>query len=208
MTARRRSLPAVELVAPTRRHERAFLEAVARSRKLHGRFADPPATPDAYRASIARERDERYALRLVVDAATGELAGVVNANEIVRGSAQSAFLGYYAFAPFAGTGRMEAGLRAMLREAFGPLGLHRLEANIQPENVRSIALVKRIGFRSKDSRLAISRFAGDGGITSDGRSRGKTRGVPNGSRGSAASSACACPGRADGVRRARGRALR
>ena len=42
---------------------------------------------------------------------------------------------------------MEAGLRAMLREAFGPLGLHRLEANIQPDNTRSIDLVKRLGFR-------------------------------------------------------------
>ena len=42
---------------------------------------------------------------------------------------------------------MEAGLRAMIREAFVPLGLHRLEANIQPENARSIALAKRVGFR-------------------------------------------------------------
>ena len=65
----------------------------------------------------------------------------------MRGSFQSAFLGYYAFTPFDGTGRMEAGLRAMLREAFGTLRLHRLEANIQPENVRSIALVERLGFR-------------------------------------------------------------
>ena len=146
MTARRR-LPAVELVVPMRRHERAFLEAVERSRKLHGRFADPPATADAYRASIGRHRDPRYELRLIVDAASGELAGVVNANEIVRGSFQSAFLGYYAFTPFDGTGRMEAGLRAMLREAFVTLRLHRLEANIQPENVRSIALVERLGFR-------------------------------------------------------------
>jgi ribosomal-protein-alanine N-acetyltransferase len=33
--------------------------------------------------------------------------------------------------------------------AFEELGLHRIEANIQPENVRSIALLKRLGFRKE-----------------------------------------------------------
>ena len=41
---------------------------------------------------------------------------------------------------------MRAGLRAAIREAFGALGLHRLEANIQPRNVASIALVRACGF--------------------------------------------------------------
>ena len=147
MSRARRSLPPIELVRPTRRHEQAFLDAVSASRRIHGRFAEPPGTADAYRAWLERGRDGRHEQRLVVDSASGALAGVVNANEIVRASFQSAFLGYFAFAPFEGTGRMEAGLRAMLREAFGILGLHRLEANIQPENLRSIALVSRLGFR-------------------------------------------------------------
>lgn len=142
-----RSLPQVDLVVPSLEHEAAFLDAVARSGSLHAHFVEPPATSANYRLNIARQRESRYELRLVVDRESGELAGVVNANEIVRGAAQSAFLGYYAFAPFARTGRMEAGLRAMLREAFGPLGLHRLEANIQPDNTRSIDLVKRLGFQ-------------------------------------------------------------
>ena len=147
MSAGERRLPAVDLVVPSLRHEEAFIAAVGRSRDLHGTFVAPPATSGTYRLDIARQQEPRYELRLVVDRARGELAGVVNANEIVRGDAPSALLGYYAFEPFAGTGRMEAGLRAMLREAFGPLGLHRLEARIQPENLRSIALVRRLGFR-------------------------------------------------------------
>ena len=61
------------------------------------------------------------------------------------GRLRSAYLGYYAFAPFAGQGYMREGIRLTLRHAFGPLGLHRLEANIQPENAPSIALVKRCG---------------------------------------------------------------
>jgi ribosomal-protein-alanine N-acetyltransferase len=37
-------------------------------------------------------------------------------------------------------------MQLVLREAFRPLGLHRLEANIQPGNTASIALAKRRGF--------------------------------------------------------------
>jgi len=42
---------------------------------------------------------------------------------------------------------MSEGLRLVLRRAFGTLGLHRLEANIQPQNRASIRLVRRAGFR-------------------------------------------------------------
>jgi ribosomal-protein-alanine N-acetyltransferase len=75
------------------------------------------------------------------------IAGVLNINNIVHGSFRSAALGYYAFAPFDGRGYMAEGLGLVLRRAFGELGLHRLEANIQPGNERSIALVRTAGFR-------------------------------------------------------------
>ena len=42
---------------------------------------------------------------------------------------------------------MRDGLELALRLAFGSLGLHRLEANIQPGNASSVALVKGAGFR-------------------------------------------------------------
>jgi len=41
---------------------------------------------------------------------------------------------------------MTEAIALMLRHAFVDLKLHRLEANIQPGNVPSIALVKRGGF--------------------------------------------------------------
>ena len=56
-------------------------------------------------------------------------------------------MGYYIGAPFAGRGYMTEAIRLMLRYAFRDLKLHRIEANIQPENVASIALVRRAGFR-------------------------------------------------------------
>src|SRR5690606_40615554 len=78
---------------------------------------------------------------------TAELAGVVNINEIVRDSRDSASLGYYAFEPFAGKGLMREALARVVAIAFTALELHRLEATIQPSNVRSIRLVESLGFK-------------------------------------------------------------
>ena len=131
----------------TLRDERRFLAAARRSRELHGHYADPPLTPAGFRSQIDREQRPNRACHAIVDRATRELVGVINLNEIVRGHFQSAYVGYYAFEPLAGRGLMSEGLGLVLRRAFGPLELHRVEANIQPENARSIALVKRHGFR-------------------------------------------------------------
>ena len=75
------------------------------------------------------------------------LVGVVNLDEIVRGCFHSAYLGYYAFSPYAGRGLMQKGLSQVIAHAFRKLKLHRLEANIQPGNAASRALVKKLGFR-------------------------------------------------------------
>ncbi|MEU7043622.1 GNAT family protein [Streptomyces varsoviensis] len=84
---------------------------------------------------------------VICETVTGEPAGFININNIARGRFQCGAVGYGAFAPSAGRGYMSEGMGLVLRHAFGPLGLHRLEANIQPGNERSLALVKRHGFR-------------------------------------------------------------
>ena len=89
-----------------------------------------------------------------------ELAGVVNINEIVRGSFRSGYLGYYAFVPHAGQGYMSKGLRAVVSRAFGVLRLHRLEANIQPDNEPSRRLVQRLGFRYEGFSPRYLKVAG------------------------------------------------
>jgi ribosomal-protein-alanine N-acetyltransferase len=79
--------------------------------------------------------------------ADGAIAGSINLSEIVRGRFQNAYLGYQIGAPFARQGYMTEALQLALRVAFGRLRLHRVEANIQPRNMASIALVRRAGFR-------------------------------------------------------------
>jgi ribosomal-protein-alanine N-acetyltransferase len=96
----------------------------------------------------------------VVLRSSGALVGVINLNEIVRGSFQGAYLGYYGFLPHVGRGYMREGLRLVLRRAFGELRLHRVEANIQPENRASLALVRGLGFRREGFSPRYLKVAG------------------------------------------------
>ena len=134
----------LEVPSPKRRAE--FLRAASRSRSLHRPWGSAPNTVTAFDKYLKRLASASHAGFWVLTE-NGELAGVININEIVRGSFCSGYLGYYAFAPHHGRGYMSAGLRAVLGAAFGKLRLHRLEANIQPQNERSRRLVQRLGFR-------------------------------------------------------------
>jgi ribosomal-protein-alanine N-acetyltransferase len=60
---------------------------------------------------------------------------------------KSAYLGFYAFVGCESQGYMKEGLALVLDAAFSELGFHRLEANVQPTNNASSALVARLGFR-------------------------------------------------------------
>src|SRR6267378_2539273 len=137
---------AVVLEAPSARRRAEFLDAVARSRELHGHWAAPPKSAAEYRDYLRRFKRAEHIGHFVRTRA-GELAGVITLSEIVRGAFQSAYLGYYAFVPHAGHGYMRAGLQLSIDAAFQDDGLHRLEANIQPDNVRSLDLVRSLGFR-------------------------------------------------------------
>jgi [ribosomal protein S5]-alanine N-acetyltransferase len=136
----------VRLVVPTRQRERAYLDAVRRSTELHRPWVHPPSTPTGYRAYLRKIRRPTDAGFFVVHT-SGELAGMINVNEIVRGVFKSAYLGYFAFVPFERQGHMHAAMALALTRIFGTLRLHRVEANIQPGNRASIRLVSRLGFR-------------------------------------------------------------
>ena len=127
--------------------EAEFLAAVQASRALHGAWVQPPATRIAFRARVRRLAGPEHLGFTVRRADTGALVGVVEVTNIVRGVFLNAYLGYYAFAGHEHQGLMTAGLRRVARHSFTQLGLHRLEANIQPGNTASIALVKACGFR-------------------------------------------------------------
>jgi Acetyltransferases, including N-acetylases of ribosomal proteins len=125
-----------------------FLELVRVSVDLHHPWMRLPTTPQEFRTYLGRFDDPLSAEGLLVCMRdTGVMAGNININSIIRGRFQSGSLAYAAFAPTAGQGYMSEGLGLVLRHAFDQLRLHRLEAQIQPGNHRSLKLVQRHGFR-------------------------------------------------------------
>ena len=127
-------------------HAPVFLEAVARSAALHNRWVSPPNTLETFRGQVEKCSGDRNVSYLAIQG-EADLVGCINVSEIVRGAFQSAYLGFYAFVPYAGQRLMKQAMRLVITEAFSTLGLHRLEANVQPMNERSTKLVESLGFR-------------------------------------------------------------
>lgn len=124
----------------------AFLKAMLSSQSLHHPWVESPTTSQAFDDYWKRFQQPNQKSYLVCDE-LGNIVGVFNLSEIVRGAFQNAFLGFYGINEFTGKGYMSAGLKLIQKKVFEELGLHRLEANIQPENTRSIQLIKSNGFR-------------------------------------------------------------
>jgi ribosomal-protein-alanine N-acetyltransferase len=138
-----------------------FLEMVAASRELHWPWVDPPSTRERYVEYVRSRQGSGDDGFLICRVGSGEIVGVINLNIIVRGAFQSAYLGYYIGAAFAGQGYMTEGIKLVARHAFEEMSLHRLEANIQPGNVASIAVVRKCGFRKEGFSPRYLRVAGE-----------------------------------------------
>jgi ribosomal-protein-alanine N-acetyltransferase len=125
----------------------AFLALARDSRRLHRPWTYPPERPEQFEELYTRSRREDFVCLLAVLVDTGAIAGIFTISQIFRGAFQSAYLGYYANEAHAGQGHMREALEQVLDHAFGPLALHRIEANIQPGNQPSVALARGAGFR-------------------------------------------------------------
>ena len=150
----------VILRRPSPNDEREFLDRVHASRSLHDPWSYPPDTPESFAVFVQRSHRPDTETLLMCRVDDDAIAGVFNLSQIFYGSFCNAFLGYYGFVPFAGRGYMHEGIRLVQRHAFGTLGLHRLQANIQPGNEASIALVRAAGFRKEGLSTCYLKIAG------------------------------------------------
>lgn len=108
-------------------------------------------TPAVYRA-MRRATVRRARLGTSVPFAVrveGRLAGQVTVDNVVRGALRSGFLGYWIDGGVAGRGMGSLAVALVCDHAFGAVGLHRLQADIRPENTPSRRLVERLGFTSE-----------------------------------------------------------
>ena len=139
--------PQVVLRPPAEGDRAEFIERLAASAEMHDPWLEPGEPGPWFERLLTRNTTVSDRSLFVCDAGDGSIAGVMNLSQIFMGPLRSAFLGYYAFEPFAGRGYMREAMPLLLRYAFDDLGLHRVQANVQPANDASIALVRGAGFR-------------------------------------------------------------
>lgn len=77
----------------------------------------------------------------------GDLAGQVMVGNVVREPLLSAYVGYWCEARRTGRGVTTAAVALVVDHCFGPVGLHRVEATVRPENVPSLRVLEKLGFR-------------------------------------------------------------
>jgi ribosomal-protein-alanine N-acetyltransferase len=137
----------VFLRPPARADQEEFITLMRASRAFHSPWATAPTDPERFAAYLADARRADFEALLLCRTEDEAIMGFFNLSQIVRRGFQSAYLGYAVGKPFAGQGYMRDGLELVLRQAFMSMRLHRVEANIQPTNVSSLALARGAGFR-------------------------------------------------------------
>jgi ribosomal-protein-alanine N-acetyltransferase len=104
-----------------------------------GTYADQSFAGTSYRFFLFTKSRE-------VARDTGAIVGSVGLTQIERGAFMCGRLGFSIDAACEGQGLMREALSGVVDFAFGELGLHRIEANHQPQNLRSAALLRSLGF--------------------------------------------------------------
>lgn len=137
-----------------------FVSLMRTSRSFHRPWATAPTDDERFAAYLADNRRPDFEAMLVCRRQDDAIVGFFNLSQIARGSLQSAYLGYAAAKPYARNGYMKEGIQMVLRVAFLTLRLHRVEANIQPDNRASIALAKSAGFRREGFSPRYLKIAG------------------------------------------------
>jgi ribosomal-protein-alanine N-acetyltransferase len=138
----------------------AYIAQMRASKRFHHPWIFGPTDREAWDRLLARHRtpavEVLFAVRREDDAVTGTFV----LSQIFYGPFCNAYLGYWATQAYAGQGYMAEGMAGVLRHAFRKLKLHRVEANVQPGNTASVALLKRCGFRREGFSPRYLKVAG------------------------------------------------
>jgi ribosomal-protein-alanine N-acetyltransferase len=105
------------------------------------------AQPRSFAAMVRQMRAEARSgrqLPFVIEVG-GSFVGQVTVSNIVRGSAQFASIGYWIDQAYAGRGITPRAVAMAIDHCFGPVGLHRIEVAIRPENSSSLRVVEKLG---------------------------------------------------------------
>ncbi|KAA8887877.1 GNAT family N-acetyltransferase [Nocardia colli] len=99
-------------------------------------------------SSLKAEARRGAMIPLVIEV-DGAFSGQLTVGNIVRGALRSGWIGYWVAKELSGQGVATAALALGLDHCFGPIGLHRVEATVRPENLASQAVLRNVGFREE-----------------------------------------------------------
>jgi ribosomal-protein-alanine N-acetyltransferase len=91
----------------------------------------------------------------------GAFAGQITIGNVIRASLRSAWVGYWVASSMAGGGVATAAVALVVDHAFASAGLHRIEATVRPENVPSLRVLTKAGFRQEGLFKRYLDVAGD-----------------------------------------------
>lgn len=80
---------------------------------------------------------------------TNNLIGIISLFQVMRGSLQSAFIGYFIDKGYNGKGYGTEAVTLLVNYAFESLKLHRIEAGVMPHNIGSIRVLEKSGFHKE-----------------------------------------------------------
>jgi ribosomal-protein-alanine N-acetyltransferase len=95
---------------------------------------------------LIRQLDDQSGLPCIIEL-DGEVVGQLNVANILYGSVSSAVIGYWVVPEAAGRGATPTSVALISDYLFNVVGLHRVEIDIRPENVASLRVVEKLGFR-------------------------------------------------------------
>lgn len=140
----------VRIHAPTSDDLAAYAVAVETSRERLKPWNPVDPKDLGHHLRNQSDRHRTFLIRALTPEGEHDVVGKVNVTGIQRGRALAATLGYDSYDPYAGRGFFTEGLMLVIQVAFAPsphgLGLHRLEACVQPGNTASAGVLRRLGF--------------------------------------------------------------
>lgn len=119
----------------------------------------------AYRYKLRRyvedARDDKAYALFVFRGEDDALIGGITLSNVRRGVAMTSSLGYWAGEMFSGRGYISAAVAAALRYGFDDVGLHRVEAACQPDNLASRRVLEKAGFVQEGMARALLKINGE-----------------------------------------------
>lgn len=154
------------VLRPLRRADKSEWEKLgARNRDWIGPWESHPPVPGRpLRFGQLVRHDTRSAragvMQPFVIERRGRITGRITLGGITWGAQRSGTAGYWVAREHAGRGLAPLALAVLVDHAFGTLGLHRVEANIRPENTASLRVVEKLGFRDEGVRERLLHVDG------------------------------------------------